>query len=109
MLQPGRVDITADVDFSVCRKSAEKRGAAVFPLLTQGQFLMNMGITHRLEQLINADHVTDEEASNLFESMKKLVLPEAMGTKFKVQIFSHPSLKSNIPGFQSTDAVNVDR
>ena len=57
-----------------------------------------MGISHRVEQLINADHVSDEDASNLFEAMKKLILPEGMGTKFKVQMFSHPDIKASIPG-----------
>jgi SAM-dependent MidA family methyltransferase len=60
---------------------------------------MNMGIAHRVEQLINADHVTNDEANNLFEAMKKLVLPEVMGSKFKVMAIVHPSIQNNVPGF----------
>ncbi len=86
------------MDFASCRKSAEKKGATVLQLLTQGQFLMNMGITQRVEQLINADHVSDDDASQLFESMKMLIMPEMMGTKFKVMIVSHPDLQQSIPG-----------
>jgi SAM-dependent MidA family methyltransferase len=59
---------------------------------------MNMGIVQRVEKLINADHVTDDEAATLFESMKTLVLPEAMGKKFKVLMMSHPELSDAIPG-----------
>jgi SAM-dependent MidA family methyltransferase len=59
---------------------------------------MNMGIAQRVEKLINADHVTDEEATKLFESMKMLVLPELMGTKFKVMTITHPDLKDSLPG-----------
>ena len=98
------MDITADVDFRSCRRSAESKGSIVYPLLTQGQFLMNMGIAQRVEQLINADHVTDEEATALFESMKTLVLPDAMGSKFKVMISSHPDLKNDMPGLNPSES-----
>lgn len=87
------------MDFASCRKSAEKKGATVLPLQTQGQFLMNMGITERVEQLINAENVSDEDANQLFESMKMLVMPEMMGSKFKVMTVVHPELKDSIPGW----------
>ncbi len=60
---------------------------------------MNMGIVQRVEQLINADHVNDEDAAQLFESMKMLVLPENMGSKFKVMALAHPDVKEHIPGW----------
>jgi len=100
----GRVDITADVDFSLCRKSALRHGAKVLPLQTQGNFLVNMGIIQRVEQLIDADHVTEEEANMLFESMKKLVDPNEMGKKFKVLSIVHPSLEKSVVGFPPTSS-----
>lgn len=91
--------MTADVDFSMCRRVSEKKGAYIPPLLTQGQFLMNMGIAYRLEQLINRDDVTDEDATNLFHGFKKLVDSEEMGKKFKVMAMSNPKVTKSISGF----------
>jgi SAM-dependent MidA family methyltransferase len=58
-----------------------------------------MGIIQRVEQLIDADHVTEEEANMLFESMKKMVDPQEMGSKFKVMSIVHPSLEKLVAGF----------
>lgn len=93
------MDITADVDFALCRKSAQRHHAKVLPLQTQGNFLVNMGIIQRVEQLLEADHITDEEANMLFESMQKLVDPKEMGSKFKVMSIVHPSLENLVVGF----------
>lgn len=99
-VQPGTVDITADVNFDLCRKSAEKKGTFVYPLVTQGKFLMNMGIIQRVEQLINDENISDEQANYVFSGMKKLVLPTEMGEKFKVLGICHPSLKDKLVGFE---------
>jgi NADH dehydrogenase [ubiquinone] 1 alpha subcomplex assembly factor 7 len=50
--EPGVVDITSDVDFSLCAKTAAKQGAKVYGSITQGEFLMRMGIVERVESLI---------------------------------------------------------
>lgn len=83
----------------MCRKVAVAKGAYVPPLMLQGQFLMNMGIKERVQQLLAQPELTDLEANYLVESMKKLVLPEEMGKRFKVLSILHPSLKGKIYGF----------
>ena len=82
--QPGLVDITADVDFLACENVAKRTGIKVEKSLTQGEFLINMGAVSRLEQLINDENTTDEQAELLVESFKKIVHPDEMGKKFKV-------------------------
>ena len=94
------VDVTADVDFSICRKAAERRGARVPPLLTQGQFLMRMGIVNRVEQLMEAGDTTDEQAASLLGALKYLVETQQMGQKFKVMSIVNPSL-TTVVGFES--------
>ena len=62
---------------------------------------MNMGIAERVKQLLGKPNVTDEQAQYLVASMKKLVLPEEMGKRFKVLGIIHPTLKGKVYGFKS--------
>lgn len=82
--EPGLVDITADVDFLACENIAKKNGVNVEKTVTQGDFLIGMGAVSRIEQLINDDNTTDEQATLLVESFKKIVHPDEMGKRFKV-------------------------
>ena len=93
-VQPGLVDITADVDFSMCRSAAERRGAKVPTLLTQGDFLMRMGIVDRVQQLLDSEQTSDEQALALVKSLKYLVEPEQMGQKFKVMSIASPKIST---------------
>ena len=94
------MDVTADVNFAMCRKAAEKAGNIhVLPLVTQSTFLINMGIFDRTERLINDDSISEEEASYVLETMKKLVDPAEMGERFKVMSIIHPSLMGKVFGF----------
>lgn len=97
--EPGLVDMTADVDFSAIGRAAESRGAKVMTAIGQGEFLMRMGIVERVEKLIDIPATTDEEATILVSSMKKLVMDGKgnMGTRFKVMSISHPN--THVAGF----------
>ena len=97
-MQPGIADLTADVDFSLCRKASVHKGSKVSNIITQGEFLMQMGILSRLEQLIELEQTTDEEANQLVRSFKYLVEPQHMGKKFKVMSIVDPKI-SEITGF----------
>jgi SAM-dependent MidA family methyltransferase len=92
--------MTADVDFSMCRRAALKKSALVPPLLTQGEFLMRMGILARVQQLVELDETSDEAASALVDSLKYLVEPAQMGTRFKVLSIVNPGL-GTVTGFES--------
>ncbi|KAJ1426027.1 S-adenosyl-L-methionine-dependent methyltransferase, partial [Ochromonadaceae sp. CCMP2298] len=96
--QPGLSDLTADVDFSLCSAAAASKGAKV-ALLTQGEFLMRMGIVPRVEALLELESTTDEQAAALVSSLKYLVQGEHMGARFKVLAVAAPSL--GVTGFDS--------
>lgn len=81
---PGTADLTADVDFLQCRRAAERCGVEVLPLSTQGQWLMQMGAVERVQQLIDKPGTSEEQANTLVSSLKMLVDPAVMGSKFKV-------------------------
>jgi SAM-dependent MidA family methyltransferase len=95
--QPGLSDLTADVDFNLCRQAAVAKGARVPNLLTQGEFLMRMGIVPRVEQLLELDSTSDEAGGVLVSSLKYLVQGEHMGSRFKVMAVASPNLK--VTGF----------
>jgi SAM-dependent MidA family methyltransferase len=86
----------------MCRKAAERKKAFVLPLQTQGQFLVNLGILQRVENLLDNEHLSDEDANHLVDSMKKLILPEEMGKKFKVLGITSSELKDKIIGFHES-------
>lgn len=107
--QPGEVDVTADVDFSAAAKVALQNDAWVAPLLTQGEFLMRMGIAERLSALIDLPQTSEEQAEQLFDAFTMLVAPEHMGTKFKALAISNKSLQGKLVGFaDSTPSSIVD-
>ena len=85
---PGQADMTVDVDFRACAQAAAKKDVKVYPLMTQQEFLMRMGITHRLERYIQKDSVTDEQAKAVIASCNLLLSPEHMGERFKVLAMS---------------------
>lgn len=97
--QPGMVDLTADVDFALCRRAAENKGARVPILLTQGDFLMRMGVVSRVEQLLELEETTDEAANALVASLKYLVEPAQMGSRFKVLSIVNPTIPT-VTGFE---------
>lgn len=90
--EPGITDITADVDFSACRKAVERKGAVACPVVGQGEFLQRMGIMERVERLIEADSTTDAQATLMLTSLRRLVEEKDMGKRFKVLGFSARSL-----------------
>jgi len=111
--KPGEVDITADVDFKAVKSAVDKMlderrqywqqldeeqkkdsplaggkfspgSARVFGPVTQGRWLVDLGIVQRVEALIEQDDVTVETANGLFEGMLRLVEEDKMGDQYKV-------------------------
>lgn len=101
--RPGQVDVTADVDFfalkncvATVRTPAEGGGGSAtggtasppeihaFGPVPQGEFLMRMGAADLAMNAIERDETTEEQAQAIADALKYLVLPEHMGTKFKV-------------------------
>lgn len=109
--RPGQVDVTADVDFfaiknSVLSSSSTKEASTTvtgikgslsssatttttteihpFGPVPQGEFLMKMGAGDLTMNAIEKDETTEEQAQAMADALKYLVMPEHMGTKFKV-------------------------
>ena len=97
--EPGAVDITADVDFSMCIKTAEKIGAKVHGSITQGEFLMSMGIVKRVEKVIELPTTSDDAAEDMVVSFRRLVGDDegALGKRFKVMAITDPL--THVEGF----------
>jgi NADH dehydrogenase [ubiquinone] 1 alpha subcomplex assembly factor 7 len=89
---PGKVDITADVDFAALRHAVNhivddvrsEESVFAFGPITQGHFLASMGIVERVTHLLNDESTTDDEAELLVSGMKRLMALDQMGERYKV-------------------------
>lgn len=93
----GLQDITADVDFSALADSATQAGMRVAGYTTQSHFLIDCGI----ESLLLEKMAAGEEIQTLSQSLKRLILPELMGEKFKVMALQKDIEVTDLKGFQS--------
>ncbi len=91
---PGEADLTAYVDFAVMHGIASEKGLQA-DLATQGEFLIDLGITERLQQVIAARPDLHEDAKGAFQ---RLVADDQMGQLFKVLGVWHDDAVS-LPGF----------
>ena len=80
---PGRCDLTAHVDFAalVAVASGTPRIRA-HPLITQGQFLLSLGLLERAGKL--GQDADEETRARLTREAERLALPNEMGSLFKV-------------------------
>ena len=78
---PGEADITAHVDFARLAAVAGRHGLEA-GLLTQGTFLLDLGILQRAGQL-GAD-MDEEGRSHIRDAVERLAGPDQMGELFKV-------------------------
>jgi NADH dehydrogenase [ubiquinone] 1 alpha subcomplex assembly factor 7 len=105
LVDPGKVDLSADVDFASLRAAVEslpgerlrKRGrndgndggrhqsaATVHGTVGQGEFLKNMGVETRLHALLTGGHLDEAQQEALFASYLRLTDPEEMGNVYRV-------------------------
>jgi SAM-dependent MidA family methyltransferase len=82
---PGEADITAHVDFAALSKEAQNRNLP-HALLTQKDFLQQMGIHARFNQLIQQN---PEKTEQIHRQCNRLIDDSQMGTLFKVLCLSH--------------------
>lgn len=101
--QPGMVDVTADVDFFALKNCLSTRAFArgsgkdadhavsmkeldiqVFGPVPQGEFLMKMGAGTLTINAIEKPETSEGQAQAMADALNYLVMPEHMGTKFKV-------------------------
>jgi SAM-dependent MidA family methyltransferase len=79
----GEQDITAHVNFSDLMRSGDPVGLQSETFTTQMDFLIQQGVLKELEGLAR---VRDVEALQRIMAIKKLLLPNGMGERFKVLI-----------------------
>ena len=78
----GKADVTAHVNFDLLNEFFIKNGLKVRNIITQKEFLENMGIIERAK--IVAKKMKFSEQSDLFLRIKRLLNPGSMGNLFKV-------------------------
>ena len=94
--RPGEADLTVHADFPAVVAAARRAGAEAAPILTQGEFLVRLGIGARAEALANAR----PDRSDLIErQLERLVSPDEMGELFKVACLHHRGFAP--PGFEA--------
>jgi SAM-dependent MidA family methyltransferase len=95
LADPGNVDLSAHVDFSVLGNEAARAGLTVQPLAMQSDFLARLGIHRRAQNLAQA---SPADADEIAAATARLTAADAMGTLFKVFCAASPGLLP--PGFQ---------
>lgn len=92
----GAADITALVDFGMLHKAAVMQGAAAHGPVTQGDFLLGLGMELRADQL--KTHASAEQCTAIDAALRRLTDPAEMGALFKVLAVTSPNL-TGLPGF----------
>lgn len=100
LTDPGEVDITAHVDFSMLSIAARRGGAIAHPILTQASLLERLGIHHRAEILKRKA----ENPGEIDRAVARLAGTDeaAMGLLFKAIAVTAPG-QAPPPGFESPD------
>jgi SAM-dependent MidA family methyltransferase len=81
LANPGEQDLTSHVDFESVVRQARDAGAAVTPLMTQGEWLNSLGIGARAAALATAN---PDRAEELAAAVHRLTAADQMGDLFKV-------------------------
>ena len=85
LIEPGSRDITAHVDLTAVRETAESAGAVTLGILDQTYFLLGLGAAERTANLTDANEI---QAIRRRLAMKSLLMPGGLGSTQKVMIFS---------------------
>lgn len=105
LLDPGDVDLTCDVDFSLLRHRAfsSKHAVDVHGPKSQAYFLINMGLLTRLQTLVSQCG-SDARREGLLSGCEMLITREQMGERFQfMSIVSRSKApdapRLEVPGF----------
>ena len=85
LLEPGTADLTADVNFDLIKKVAN-RTTSVHGPVSQNAFLHRMGIRERIGKMLQGCSM--DERNSLVKSYEFLTSPQYMGERFKVLAMS---------------------
>ncbi len=98
---PGKADLTAHVDFQRLADASLHEGADCFGPVSQGQFLSELGLHHRVNALSQGK--SPEEQTAIHHGAHRLTDPSQMGELFKVLCLSSPGLEPPA-GFSAKEA-----
>ena len=93
----GKADITSHVNFSLLNEFLKKNNLKVKKIISQREFLINMGIEKRAELVSKKMRFLDK--SNIYLRLKRLLSPSLMGSLFKVSL-SYNFKKNDYFGFK---------
>ncbi|WP_150523919.1 class I SAM-dependent methyltransferase [Roseibium sediminis] len=82
LAHPGKADLTAHVNFEALARAAKNAGAHPHPPLTQGDFLLKMGLLERAGSLGSGKDTEAQDA--IRNAVERLAAPDQMGDLFKV-------------------------
>ncbi len=98
LTEPGLADLTSHVDFEPLVAAARAENCVVPRPVTQGQFLLALGLLERAGALGSGREKHVQES--LQQAVERLAGPDQMGDLFKVMAFGAPaSLGERWPGF----------
>lgn len=86
LAHPGEADLTAHVNFEALAAAAARGGAVAFGPLTQGEFLLRLGLLERAGALGAGKSFQEQEA--IRDAVERLAAPQQMGDLFKVLAIS---------------------
>jgi len=95
LAQPGEADITSHVDFDALRTAVTADGARSYGPVTQGNFLIRMGLKER-EEMLRA-RADARQRIRLSQGAQRLVAGNQMGQLFKVLAIAHPDMPKPAP------------
>lgn len=99
---PGLTDITAHVDFTAMVESGFNAGLDLLGYTSQGQFLLNCGLTEQLAGQVPAGGTESAEYLKLASGVQKLISPSEMGELFKVVVLGR-GIETPLLGFERGD------
>lgn len=98
LLEPGTADLTADVDFSVLKKIAQRDDRVIcLGPAQQNEFLKKLGIDVRLQIL--QSKAQEKEARGLSKGYEKIMGEKEMGACFKMLAMFPTVLKEHLNKF----------
>jgi SAM-dependent MidA family methyltransferase len=95
LAQPGEADITSHVDFEALTNAVTADGAKSYGPVTQGDFLIKMGLKER-EEMLRA-RADARQRIRLSKGAQRLVSGNQMGQLFKVLAVTHPDMPKPAP------------
>jgi SAM-dependent MidA family methyltransferase len=87
LADPGEQDLTSHVDFETLGGAARNAGASVTAVISQGEWLIRLGIEARFQALARANPARVDE---LETALQRLISPSEMGELFKVMAVHSP-------------------